>query len=177
MWEQLGEISEQTQILHDLGIDLRAIIIQIAVLIIMYSFIKKVFFTPLRQALDDRSRYLENTYADAENLKTEMERIRGEYEQKLAEAEAESRAQIQGAIAEAQRLKEQLTGEARQQAEDIVKRGTEDVARERAHAMLEIRSHVVDLALNAAERLTKETLDDEKHRKLVASFVEEAGVA
>jgi len=175
-WNKLGELSHGN-LLGDLGIDVRAIIIQIVTVLIMLWVIKKVFFTPLKEALDGRTQYLENTYAEAENLRSEMERIRKEYEEKLATSEAESRSQIQAAIGEAQKLKEQITTDARAQGEEIVRRAQEEIVREKEHALLEIRGKVVDLALSAAEKVTKETMSDERHRKLVELFVEEAGVA
>jgi F-type H+-transporting ATPase subunit b len=171
-WHTLEEISGQG-LLGDLGIDLRTIILQIIVVIIMFKFVQMIFFKPLKQALDDRTKYLEDTYEEAEDLKSQMERMRSEYERKLAASEAESRARIQAAIAEAQSLKERIIGEARDQAKEIADRARTDMAHEREKMMLELRTHVVDLALSAAERVTRETMDDERHRRLVTAFVEE----
>jgi F-type H+-transporting ATPase subunit b len=175
-WNWLEEVS-QAGLLHDLNIDLRAVALQIVVIIIMFKAIKMIYFKPLKEALDGRTKYIEDTYASADNLKAEMETLRTEYQEKLSAAEAESREKIQAAIGEAQSLKDKLVGEARKQADDIKQRATADMNMERERMMVELRTRVVDLALTAAEKVTRETMTDDRHRKLVAAFVEESGAA
>lgn len=175
-WDRLGELSHGN-LLGDLGIDLRTIISQLVAVLIMLFLVSRIFFRPLRQALDDRTRYLEETYSDAENLKSEMQRLRDDYEQKLAAAEAESRERIHAAVSEAQALKDRIIAEARATAKEIEDRAHADMAQERQKMMLELRAHVVDLALRAAEKVTRETMSDERHRRLVSAFVEESGAA
>jgi F-type H+-transporting ATPase subunit b len=176
-WDAIGEFSKNQDILKNLGIDLRAVIVQFFVMGIMLVLVKKIFWKPLKEALDDRTRYVENTYQQAEDLKSEMERVRDEYQEKLAAAEAESRERIQAAVAEAKLLAARIVADARDQAQEIKDRTAAEMARERDRMLLELRTHVVDLALQAAEHVTRETMTNERNRALVQAFVEETGVA
>ena len=43
----------------------------------------------------------------------------------------------------------------------------EDIQREKETALLQLKNEVVDLAMNAAEKIIDETLDEAKQKKLV----------
>jgi F-type H+-transporting ATPase subunit b len=102
-----------------------------------------------------------------------MERLRDEYEQRLANIEAEARAQIQQAVKEAQQVREQILAEARQQAEKMIRDAEEVIRYEREKALAEMRTQVVDLTLLATSRILQESVDDARHRKMVEDFIDQ----
>lgn len=159
-----------------LGLDFSAMLITIGVLIFMIPVLDALFLTPLKEALDARTKYLEDTYAEAEGLKQRMETLRSAYEEKLAKSEAEARAQIQAAIHEAQQMKEQILNEARRQAGEIRKQAQEDIVREREKMLVDLRMHVVEMTLIATEKLIGKQLDEEANRRLVEEFIESVEV-
>jgi len=158
------------------GLDFSAMLVTIGVLIFMIPVVDALFLTPLKEALDARTKYLEDTYAEAEGLKQRMESLRAAYEEKLAKSEAEARSQIQTALHEAQQMKEQILNEARKQAEEIRKQAQEDIAREREKMLVDLRTHVVEMTLIATEKLIGARLDEETNRRLVEEFIENVEV-
>jgi len=73
-----------------------------------------------------------------------------------------------------ERLKEEARGEARQEAEVIIARARTEIGRERDEAIEEVRRQFVDLAITAAEKVVNETLDRERHRRLIEEVLEQA---
>jgi len=160
-----------------LPVDLGKTVAVIGVFLILFPAIKFFFIAPLAEAMDTRNHQLEDTFAEAENLRTEMKKLRTDYEARLAETEAEARLQIQNQIKEAQSLRQQLMSEAAERADALVRQAQVEIDQEKAHAIATIRTHVVDLTLAAAEKVIGENMDSAKNRRLIAEFIDTVEVA
>lgn len=163
-------------LVYQLGLDFRTFFVAVGAVFLMFPVVQMLFLAPLQEAMDARTRSLESTYSEAENLKQHMLDLKTSYESKLAASEAEARDKIQAAIAEAQQMKEQMIAEARGQAEEIKARTSEELERERQKALVDLRTHVVDMTLTATRRIIGDSMDEQKQRELVQRFIETAEV-
>jgi F-type H+-transporting ATPase subunit b len=105
---------------------------------------------------------------------------RGEAEARLKEAEAkldDARKTAQGVIESAGRSAEQLRQELKQKADEerkrIVDAARKDIEAERERAVQSVRSEVANLVVTATEKVIGETLDDDKHRRLIDKAIQE----
>jgi len=73
-----------------------------------------------------------------------------------------------------ERLKEEAREEARHEAEITIARARTEIQRERDESIEELKRQFVDLAITAAEKVISETLDKEKHRRLIDEVLEQA---
>jgi F-type H+-transporting ATPase subunit b len=117
--------------------------------------------------------------AIAQQLK-EAEQARAEAEQRLKEAQAkleDARKTAQSVIDAATKSGEQLRQELKQKAEEESKRTIEaarkEIEAERERAVQSVRSEVANLVIAATEKVIGETLDDEKHRRLIDKAIAE----
>lgn len=170
------EATTHVQILQDLNLNLKVACVQIGVVLLMFPVIEMAFIRPLKEALDARTRELEGTFAEADQLKARMEELKADYERRLQAAEAEAREKIQAALTEANQMKESIISEARAQAEEIRARTMADLEQERQKMLVDLRTHVVELTLTATERLIGASMDEQKQRELVERFIETAEV-
>ena len=160
------------EVLKDLGLDGRTILVNAAGFIVLVWVLKLLLFTPVARMLKQREEKVAGTLAQVEADRQAMEEMRTEYEERMAEIESESRNRIQEAIKEAGETRNQLLEEARQQAQEAVERGKEEIEPEKVKAIVTLRDEVADLAVMAAEKLLRERLDDASHRRLVSEFIE-----
>jgi len=167
--ETVRSLFEQLVIRPDL------ILVNTISFLILLWLLKRFLFKPITNVLDTRAEEITGSYKAAENEKATMERLRVEYEAKIADIAAEAREKIAAAINEGQAAKQQILAEARAKSEEILKRGGEELSRERDKAIIELRAQVVDLAIEAAAKATARTLDDEAQRRLVRQFIEGVG--
>ena len=104
--------------------------------------------------------------------------------QEAASSQEVIQEQINEARREGQRIMDQTreaadrfrTGEmdkARQEAEACVERAKADIARERDTAIQEVRTSFGDLAITAAERVIRSSLDRTAHESLITQVLEE----
>lgn len=148
----------------------------IGVFLILFPVMRTFFFGPLDEAIGNRTRELEQTFSEAENLRSEMTSLRNDYETRLTRTEEEARSQIQAQVKEAQALSQQLRAEAAAQAEELKKNAAAEIAVERDRVMRDLQLSVVNLTLQATEKLIGENVDSDKNRKLVQEFIEKVEV-
>lgn len=159
-----------------IALDFGKTIAVIGVLIILFPIIEMFFTGPLEQAIRDRDTELEKTFAEVEELRNEMARMKSDYEQRLAATEQAAREQIQAQIREAQQLRAQLMAEASERAEQLVRQAREEIERERERVIHQLRIDMVGVTLKATEHILGENIDDERNRRLVREFIEKAEV-
>jgi F-type H+-transporting ATPase subunit b len=157
-------------------LDLGKTVATIGVFLILFPVIKNFFIQPLNDAINERNNNLERTFTEAENLRAEMEKMRIDYDRRLAKSEASAREQIQSQIREAQNLRTQLMTEASAKADQLVQQAQAEIEAEKAKVLVELRTHVVDLALLAAEKVIGENMDTERNRTMVDDFINKVEV-
>ncbi|MCW5943153.1 MAG: F0F1 ATP synthase subunit B [Fimbriimonadaceae bacterium] len=152
-------------------LDLGKTVSAIGVLLILFPVIRSFFINALADAINGRTQDLERTFAEAEDLRAEMTQMRTDYERRLVQTEAEAREQIQHEIRRAQELRQELEQKAREQADQFLTRAKEDIEVQRHQAIADIRTQVVELTLQATEKLIEANVDDERNRKLLDEFL------
>ncbi len=156
----------------DIGMTFSAI----GVFLVLMPLLKKFYFDPLGEAIGSRSAELEKTFSEAEALRAEMASLKADYEQRLAKTEADAREKIQAEIHAAQEMRKQLMVEASAKADEFLKKAQEDISLERDKVLKDLRVQVVNLTLQATERILGDNIDDARNRKLVQDFIERAEV-
>ncbi len=157
--------------LQQLGITPALLITQIVGFLILLFLLNRFMFKPIFGILDQRQADIKATYDQLEADRARMEETRRQYEQRLANIEAEAREKIQAAVQEAQALRDNLVADARQQAETIVSQGRNDSERERQAAFLEMRGQIVAIAMAAASKVVGENQNDARQTKMVYDFI------
>ena len=146
-------------------------------LIILFLFLRKFLFKPIMKFMDDRTKSVENSIADAEKQKAEAAGMKTSYEAQLKNAKSESRQIIDSAIAQAAALQETMAAEAQKQAEELLAKTREELQLEREQMLKGIRNEVAGLALAAASKVLEANMDTESNRVLIDKFIDEAGAA
>lgn len=146
----------------------------IGVFLILFPLIRTFFIAPLQTAIQERNTSLEHTFAETENLRNELQKMRTDYERRLVDTEAQARDQIQTQIREAQQLRQTLMDEATAKTNALVAQAQQEIASERDRLVGDLRNHVVDIALAAAEKVIRENMDTDRNRRLVEDFVSNA---
>lgn len=173
-----GGLYNMTHSLGEMGIpiDIGITIAVIGVFLIVFPAIQSFYLKPLEEAVNDRTSRLENTFTEAETLRSEMTQMRTDYEARLVKAESEARAAIQDEIKKAQDLRAQMQAEVAAQRADMLAKADEDIAAQRAGVISQLRTQTVNLTMNATEKLIGTKLDAETDRKLIEDFIANAEV-
>jgi F-type H+-transporting ATPase subunit b len=146
-------------------------------LIILYFFMKKFLFKPVTNFMENRKNNIEQGLKDAEAAKSEAAEIRKNYEEQIKNIKTESDKMLTEAKARAAREYDDIVAAAKKEALAIVQKGHEDVERERAEMLRQIRQQIAVLALSAASKVVQANMDTDTNKVMVEKFIDEAGAA
>ena len=144
-------------------------------LLILYLFLKKLLFKPIKNMIDSRQKEIDDMYNDAESSKNAAAEMKSEYETRLKNATEESDEIIRTAIRKAQLREEEILNEARAEADRTLERAEEQIELEKKHAINEVKAQVAGLAVNIAEAIIERDINESEHKSLIDSFIDEVG--
>ncbi len=158
-----------------MNLEIQQILTQALGFLILLFILKKIAWKPLLSLLDERREKISSEFQAIERTKSEITRLEQDYKARLADIDAQARQRIQEAISEGQRISVEIQEKAREESKNILNKAKENIELEVAKARVELRNQVAVLALKAAEKVIKEELTEERHRRLVTEFIDEAG--
>jgi len=140
--------------------------------IILLFILSKVGWKPLVNALQAREQSIRDALQKAEEAKRESERMLAANTAAMAKANEETSRILKEGRELAEQMKSEIVAKAREGAKALMEQAKEDIQREKETALLQLRNEVADLAVNVAEKIIDETLDEAKRKKLVDSTLQ-----
>lgn len=144
------------------GLTIWTIVTFFALLVLLRAFAWK----PILAALTARETAIQESLDKAEHARQEAERMIAEHISRLAKAEEEARRILIEAREGAEKIKDDIAAKSREEAERIMQYAQTEIERSRKAAMISLQTEVASLAISAAERILKETLDAAKQTSL-----------
>ena len=157
-----------------LGINLPLLVVFVANFIVLLVMLRLFLYKPVMKVLDERAKRAREAIELAEATKKEYDQAKDEVQKQIEKGRQEAQAIIAQAMQVGERLKEESRQEATKQAQVIVDRARSELESERDKLVGELRREFVDISIAAAEKVIKETLDREKHRKLIEETLQES---
>ena len=151
------------------------ILISLSNLVILFLVFKRLLFAPVKRVLAEREEKISNSSMEAEKSREEAEKIKKEWENKLAGSEAEAGQIRQLAEADAKKSREEIIKNAEEEAEGIVSRAHLSAWMEKKKAREEIKKEIADITVAAAEKLLKREINREDHRRLFTELADSIG--
>lgn len=155
-----------------MNLEIQQILTQALGFIILLFLLKKFAWKPLLSLLDERRDKISSEFSNIERVKTEIGRLENDYRSKLADIDAQARQKIQESVLEGQRIAVELQEKAREDANKTLEKAKANIEIEVAKARAELRNQMTNIAIKAAEKILKEDLNDDRHKRLVMGFIE-----
>ena len=141
--------------------------------LLLLWLLKRFLWKPLLMSLDARRQHIEQSLADVERAKREIERVQQEYAQRLQRVEDEARVKLREATLEGKRIATEIQEQSRAEARKLIEEMKAKLHVEVAQAKIELRDRIAELAVEATQHLLHEQLDAQKDRQLVTRFLTE----
>jgi F-type H+-transporting ATPase subunit b len=161
----------------DLGINLPSLIAYVINFVILLGILSIFAYKPLLRVLDQRSERIRESLEAADRAREEAATSREAIEEQLNEARREGQRILEAARQAVDRYRGEEMDRARQDAESFVERARSDIQLERDTVIQEVRANFGDLAITAAERVIRRSLDRQAHEELISQVLEEGGQA
>jgi F-type H+-transporting ATPase subunit b len=135
--------------------------------------LSKVAFPKIGEALEKRANAIRENIEASEKQREEADKLLAEYRERLREA----REQAEDIVARARKASEAAVAEAQSEGkarrEELVAAARKDIETETRRSLEQIRKEVADLTVLATEKVTRKSLDDDDHKRLVEEALAE----
>lgn len=129
--------------------------------------LKKLAFPRIGDALEKRANAVRENIQASERQRVEADEILAEYRARLKEAREQAEDIQSRARKSAEKAVSEATAEGKAKREELVNAARKDIEAETRRSLDSIRREVADLTVLATEKVTKKTLTDEDHQKLI----------
>ncbi len=150
---------------------IRQVIIQGAFFLSFFVIVKVFFADKIKAILEQRQAAIEKDLSAATKAKENAEKLQNEYAEIMKSAHDEKAEIIHKASEDGEKIKEQIVSEAREQAEIIKQNAEKEIDRERAQAEKELRDSIVDMTIDAAEKISGKSFTKEDHERLISDSI------
>ena len=156
-----------------LGINLAGLLTHLISFVILVGLLTYLLYRPLLNVLDRRSDRIRESLEASQRAQEEAARSQEEMQEQLEAARAEGQQMIAQAREVADRFREEELARAREDIAAERTRAEANIQRERDAAIEELRREFAGLAVVAAERVIRRSLDDSDHSVLIEQVLEE----
>ena len=159
--------------LETLGIHFPSLAIYLVNFLLVLALLYLLAYKPILRLMDQRADRIRESLEAAERAREEAASSQEAVQQQITEARREGQRIMDQTREAAERFRTEEMDKARQEAEAFVERARLDIQRERDTALQEVRSSFGDLAITAAERVIRSSLDRRAHEDLISQVLEE----
>lgn len=135
--------------------------------------LRKFAWKPLVGALQKREEHIRLSIDQAEERLQQAKHQSEENRKLIAIAEEKAQKFIREGRDLGEKLKSEIIEKAHQQSRHMVEKAKLEIEREQEAALHRLRSEVANLAIGVAGKVLGETLDADKHKKMIDSFLNE----
>ena len=149
------------------------VIVELITFLVMLAILARYVYPEIVRLAEARQRAIAQQLKEAEQSRADAEERLREAEAKLADARKTAQSVIDAASKSGEQLRQELRQKADEESRRTVEAARKEIEAERDEAVRSVRREVAGLVVSATEKVIGETLDDERHRKLIDKAIEE----
>ena len=144
--------------------------------LLLVFLLYKFAYGPLIELQRQRQEEIHESIREAERLREEARALIEDYRAQMAEARGDAEEILEQARKVGESTRNEILTEARVQAERNVEKAREQIERETRQALRQIKREVADLTVAATEKVTRRTLSDQDHMRMIKEAIDEIDV-
>lgn len=141
--------------------------------VILLVLLRAVAWKPIMKALEARETSIHDALNRAEVAKSEAERILTENQKALMKAEEESQRVLRESREYAERIQAEASAKAQEESRRLLDLAQQEIERSKQQALNELRGEVATLAVGGAEKILRESLDNQRHQRILDEYLQQ----
>ena len=171
----LDVIVQDVQPQDIISVNIWAIIISLANLVILFLILKRFLFKPVKKMLDNRQKAIDNDYSQADEAKKKAKAKEDEINQRLSDINQDADEIIKKAEENAKLRSDSIIDEATKKADQIIDQAKIEAELEKKAVYNNLKQNVTDVSIALAEKMLEREVSVNDHRALIDSFINEVG--
>jgi F-type H+-transporting ATPase subunit b len=160
--------------MESIGVNWQLLIAFLLNFLILFALLSVFLYKPVLKKLDERQAKIKESLEMADKIKEQTSRSEEQIKAAVEDARKEGQLIIGQASQIAEKLKEEAKDGARKEAETIINKARDEIKLERDKSITELRSEFSNLTILAAEKIIRESLDAQKHHKLINEVLDQS---
>jgi F-type H+-transporting ATPase subunit b len=157
-----------------LGLNWAVLIVYLINIIFLIWLLTTFLYRPVLNMLNERTRRIQDSLKEAEQVKEQLARANQDYDAKLAQARQEASAILAQAQERAKLQEAEIIAQARQEADHIRSDAREQAVQERDGLMRDLKNQMADLVTATASRVLSAELKS-NHDQLIEESLASLG--
>ena len=143
--------------------------------LILFLILKKFLFGPVTNFMQKRENDIKNQIQNAKNLDEEAQKLKADYEAKLALADEEGKEVVKKYTQRAENRAFEIVKVAEAEVDTMKLNAHRELERERVKAVNELKGQISELTILAASKVVEKDLNEADHKELINKFISEVG--
>lgn len=176
MTPHITQFADSASGIGALGIDGKALVIQLITFLLAFWVLKKYAFTPIIKLMDERRKTIESGVSLGEKMRKDEAAMEAKVEKTLHEARKEADSIIAAAQETGRDAVRDAEDKARGKAAGIIKSAEEQIKSDTQRARKQLEGELVGLISSATEAIIGEKVDAKKDAQLIDRALKEQKV-
>lgn len=157
--------------MESLGIDIKLLIAQIINFVLFFLIFKRFVSTPFSNFLNIEKRKEEEKEKILQEVKRKEEDIIAQELKAKERMKKEYEAAVKSAKLDAQKVREDLLGEAKGESETIVERGRRQIGEEKETMHKEVKAKIADLSIFIVNKVLSQYLNEQMKKNITREIL------
>ena len=153
-------------------LDYKLILTHIVGFLITVWILKKFAWKPLLGIMEERRQKIQSEFNKIESDKSDVAKVRADYELKLKDIDNLSRQKLNEAVNEGRKIAAEIKEKGRQESQAIIDRAKDELQQEIGKARVTLKEDMVSMTIAAAEKIISSKLDDKENRRLIGDYID-----
>ena len=173
----ISQFADSSSGIGALGIDGKALVIQLVTFVLAFWVLKRYAFTPIVKLMDERRATIESGVKLGEKMQKDEAEMAAKVEKTLHAARQQADSIINGAREAGRQTVREAEDKARDKAAGILKDAEARIVQETARARSGLERELVGLISDATEAIIEEKVDAKKDAQLIERVLKERQAA
>ena len=146
-----------------------SVIVFILLIVVLWRFVLK----PVNRIIAKRQEEIQESVNIADKQKQEAQEFVEGQKLQLEASKKEARQIIEDSKTAARKIKEEIEEKASEKSRIILDSALEEIRAERDRSVVAVKNQIVEIAMDATERVIGKSLSEEEHKKLIEESLKE----
>ncbi|MBR6802054.1 MAG: F0F1 ATP synthase subunit B [Eubacteriaceae bacterium] len=138
---------------------------------LFFTIVKTMFYAKVKGIMEEREKQITSGLDSADEATKKAEQIERECKAKMESLEEERIQMLKEASDASEALKAKIIADAQKQAAEIVENAKKDIKVQQERAEKEFVGSMIDLTIEAAEKIVGKSLNKEDHMNLISESI------
>lgn len=143
--------------------------------VILFFVLKFLLYKPILKFMKKREKSFTDKTDNLDAREKELLQQKQQYDQMMMDAQSQAAAIITRSNEMAREHAKELIDDAKEQSREMALRARKEIAIEKEQTQLEMKSEIVDMAVQIAEKVLKREVSTEDNKKIIDEFFERVG--